>query len=100
MENEFIENVYDTLNGETEPAFQVPGVVNAFAEGSECELLYGKVYDAQRRLEVRLGVEPYDRDVEEIISSLQAIQRELCFQMYYYGAKFGMQEKIDSFGEI
>ena len=86
-----MDNVYETLNGETSTFFRVPGVINAFAKGSKCELLYGEVYDAQRRLEARLGVEPYDKDVEAIIVALQEIQRELCFWMYYYGAKFGMK---------
>jgi len=89
MLTDFIEKVYESLNGELTPENQVPGVENVFSEGKECELLYRKVYDAQRRLEKRLGVLPYDRDVEEIIVTLNKIQKIMCIQMYNYGAKFG-----------
>ena len=67
----------------------VPGVENLFEEGKKCALLYKEVYDAQRRLEKRLGVEMYDKDVETIIAALTDIQKELRFKMYLYGAKFG-----------
>lgn len=89
MNYQFVEDVYETLQGETSPGFMVPGVENAFDEGKKCALLYKEVYDAQRRLEARLDVEPYDEDVEKIITSLLDIQKELCFKMYAYGAKFG-----------
>ena len=92
MNNTFMQAVYDTLNGDMLPGQGVPGVENLFAEGSKCELLYGEVYDAERRLEERLGVEPYDDDVELIICKLTEIQEEMCRHMYYNGAKFGMRE--------
>ena len=88
----FVNDVYESMQGSFESDFLVPGVEHAFATGEKCERLYGQVYDAQRRLEERLGVEPYDLDVECIISSLLDIQEELCYRMYYYGAKFGMRD--------
>ena len=91
MVEQFIENVYETLQGETNPAFMVPGVENAFDEGKKCALLYKEVYHAQRRLETRLDVDPYDEDVEKIITALLDIQKELCFKMYRYGAQFGLR---------
>ena len=92
MDNTFIEEVYETLNGNMLPETAVPGVENLFVPGSACEVLYSQVYDAERRLEKRLGVEPYDDDVEQIISNLQDIQWLMCQRMYYYGAKFGLRE--------
>lgn len=92
MENAFITDVYNTLRGHLLPDNQIPGVENVFASGQKCDLLYSKVYDAQRRLEQRLGVQEYDSDVETIIESLTQIQKELCYCMYQYGAKFGMRE--------
>lgn len=86
--NDFVEEVYAALNGYC----RMDGVENAFTKGSKCEKLYGQVYDAQRRLEKRLGVEPYDEDVEMIISALMDIQTELCDKMYDYGAKFGLKD--------
>ena len=91
MGDQFIENVYETLQGETSPGFRIPGVENAFDEGKKCAILYKEVYDAERRLEERLDVEPYDDDVEKIIKALLDIQKELCFKMYRYGAKFGLR---------
>ena len=91
MDDQFIDDVYETLQGETNPAFMVPGVENAFEEGKKCALLYKEIYDAQRRLETRLDVEPYDEDVEKIITALLDIQKELCFKMYKYGAQFGLR---------
>lgn len=93
MDNTFMQEVYDTLNGDMLPGDGVPGVENLFATGAKCEMLYGQVYDAERRLEERLGVEPYDDDVELIICKTTEIQEEMCRRMYYYGAKFGMREK-------
>ena len=93
MENVLIEEIYDTLCGAVAPGLEKPGVENAFAIGESCELLYRKVYDAERRLEQRLGVEQEDEDVQTIIDALLDIQRELCFRMYCYGAKFGMGEE-------
>jgi len=92
MENSFIEDIYETLQGETAPGFVVPGVENLFDEGKKCALCYKEVYDAERRLEDRLGVEPYDKDVEKIITALMDIQRVMCFKMYEYGAQFGLQD--------
>lgn len=80
------------MQGIFESDVLIPGVEHAFAAGGKCEKLYAQVYDAQRRLEDRLGVEPYDKDVECIIRCMTAIQEELCYRMYYYGAKFGMRD--------
>ena len=91
MDIQFIEDVYETLQRETAPGFVVSGVENLFKEGQKCALLYKEVYDAQRRLEERLGVEPYDEDVERIITALLEIQREISFKMYIYGAEFGFR---------
>ncbi len=92
MKDTFITDVYNTLQGHLEPAYQISGVENAFAPGEKCDLLYEKAYDAQRRLERRLGAQEYDADVEAIINALMEIQEELCYRMYCYGAKFGMKE--------
>lgn len=92
MENKFILEVNNTLQGQLKSAYQIPQVENAFATGSKCEQLYSQVYDAERRLEQRLGVHGYDKDVEAIIDALLEIQEELCCRMYCYGAKFGMRE--------
>ena len=93
MDMSFVEDVYETLQGETNQGFMVPGVENAFEEGKLCNTLYKEIFAAQRRLEERLQVDPYDEDVEKIITAMMDIQRELCFKMYEYGAKFGWKEE-------
>lgn len=93
MKNQFILDVYDALQGYLPEGDPVPGIENAFADGQLCAEWYAQVYDAERRLEERLGVEPYDKDIECIVSCMQDIQNELCYLMYCYGAKFGMREK-------
>lgn len=92
VNNSFVEDVYESMHGMFESDILVPGVERAFATGEKCEKLYALVYDAERRLEERLGVEAHDKDVESIINSMTEIQKELCYRMYYYGAKFGMRD--------
>ena len=65
----------------------LPDVENLFEEGKEGDKLYGWVYDARERLIERLGVNE-DPDVELIIDSMLALQREVAMLMYDYGAKF------------
>ena len=78
------EKIYDTLNGAFCDGLGVPGVEDAFAPGSECARLYTEIYDANRRLCSRLGLEE-DRDVETIISSGMSICRILGLKMYEHG---------------
>lgn len=93
MKNGFIQDVYDTVQGNMLDGFEVPGVVNLFAPGSECEKLYDQVCAAERCLEDRLGVSVCsDEDLETIMQCMTAIQKKVGFYMYYYGAKFGMRE--------
>lgn len=90
MNQDFITNVYDSLQGLL--VTPVPGVENAFEEGSVCDRSYSRMLEAYERLRRRLRVQNEDADVETIISSLQDITDELCRLMYEYGAKFGNQE--------
>lgn len=88
MDEKMVEFIYETIQGGfAEPI--PPNLENAFADGTECLRLYEQVYDAERRLEARLGVEAYDEDVECIICAMTEMQRHLCFKMYEYGARFG-----------
>lgn len=90
--NCFMEDVYDAMHGDYAPGYPTRGIEDAFAIGEKCQRLYAQVYDAERRLEERLGVDPYDKDVECIIRCMTDIQEELCYRMYCYGARFGMRE--------
>ncbi len=85
------EEVYFTLLGEAcEP---VPGVENAFADGSVCDKCYSEMLDAYARIRDRLGAQEEDADVEIIINSLRRITDEMCYRMFYYGAQLGSKEE-------
>lgn len=80
------EKVYLSMLGELlEP---MSGVKNAFAPGQPCDVLYQQIYDANRRLCQRLGVEE-DADVECIVDCFFEITRELCLRMYRMGTELG-----------
>ena len=88
MDRKLIEFVYDAMQGEYRSSVN-PDIENAFEEGAPCYNWYGKAYDAERRLEDRLGKDSHDDDVECIMCAMTDIQQYLCFKMYEYGAKYG-----------
>ena len=65
-DEQFIEDVYNTLEGCLVAAACVPGVENLYAEGKHCMELYAEIQDAYGRLCDRLGVQDEDADVEII----------------------------------
>ena len=97
MDDNMIRFVYDAMQGDYLDTMP-PGITNEFAEGAECSRLYEQVYEAERRLEERLGVEGHDKDVEQIICAMSDIQRHLCFKMYEYGVRFGY-DRDNLYGE-
>lgn len=82
------ENVYQTLLGNLYDEYVIPGVENAFAQGSRCSELYRQIYWANRRLCFRLGKMDEDSDVELIISNFLELNRILCLEMYRYGQRY------------
>ena len=88
MREDYVDIVYDLLNGTRIRQPNDPKVENLFAVGRECEQLYAQVYDSNLRLCHRLGVEE-DADVENIINSLLRICELTGKRMYRYGAEFG-----------
>ena len=78
--------VYETLTGHALPQHAIPGIENAFADGSECATLYDQVMDAYERLRERLGVSNEDPDVEIIIGNLMRIERLIACKMFCYGS--------------
>ena len=96
MEDSKIESIYATLTSHVRKGSRFPGVEDAFADGSFCMQCYHRMRDAYDRLCDRLGVVDEDRDVEIILQSMSDIERELCFQMYRYGARFGLSSQKDT----
>lgn len=93
----FAEAVYGTLTGIIDPEYRVPGVENMLGEGCECNMLYGKMRHAYDRVLDRLGLEDDDADIEEMISSLEEIERLLCIRMYEIGTLIGARYKLSPY---
>lgn len=89
MKSLIAERVYETLSGVLLDEYRVPGVDNAFSEGSTCAKLYSQILDAYARLCERLGADEEDADVEVIINSFDQITKILGLRMFDYGIKFG-----------
>lgn len=81
-----LETVWLRLNGQLKDQGDVP---NLFAEGMPCGLLYGRVYDARERLSARAGIGFEDRDLLEIIESLEEIGKLCGFGLYDYAMDRG-----------
>ena len=88
MQETFADLVYYTLSGDMHGVYAVPGVEDAFAEGSECFQLYEELGVVRDRLQARMGLQDEDEDVERIISILESVQRILGLKMFYYGQTF------------
>ena len=84
-----VEWVYMTMAGHLTEDYRMPGVTDAFAEGSYCMKRYCDAMDAYERLLVRLGLTDEDTDIERMRNAFDDIQKELCYRMYRYGAQFG-----------
>ena len=91
MAVDYIERVYETLWGVYEEPYAIPGIKSEFENGSFCMNKYDEVYQANRRICKKLGVDEC-LDVEIIINSLLDIQQVMCRRMYEIGAEKGMKD--------
>lgn len=87
-EQKLAEAIYGTLYGLYLPEDEVPGVENLFAPGSVYENVENEAYRLRQQLEDRLNTEDYML-VEQLVTQLYCIQKEMCLRMYAYGAEFG-----------
>ena len=88
IEEAWIEDIYDSLQGGLVPEARVPWVKNLFLPGSPCDRAYSDMLDAYERLRDRLGVADEDEDVEIIINSLLDIQQILGHEMFRCGLEY------------
>ena len=79
------DDIYYSLLGEYTPEYALPWVENAFAPGSLCDQALTQIWDARRRLSLRLGTDEEDPDVMDILNAYEQIQKELCRRMYRMG---------------
>lgn len=84
MDNIAAQSIYLTLTDALTEPYRVPGVENAFADGTPCAKLYKEIYEANQRICSRLGQQDDDPDVELIINNLLSITNLLCLKMYHY----------------
>lgn len=88
---EQVQLVYDLMNGMIDldnfPCKQAQIVKNEFEAGTECDRLYGEVYNACLRINDRLHVID-DDDVNIILSSMSDITEILCKKMFQYGVDY------------
>ena len=86
-----VENVYEAVCGEyadeADYVIQNVRIKNEFEEGKTCSEAYKRVYEANRRLCERLGVDE-DPDVEMIIDSMFEITRTVGEKMFEYGNQY------------
>lgn len=89
------DTIYEMLLGESLKELQLKDfdveIEDMFQSGSECDKLYEIVYQANRNICKKLGVEE-SREIETIITNLDEIQRIIAMKMYDYGyqmAKLG-----------
>ena len=85
-----VENVYEAVCGEYEDeadyVIQNVQIQNEFEEGKICSEAYKRVYEANRRLCERLGVDE-EPDVEMIIDGMFDITRIVSEKMFKYGGQ-------------
>lgn len=79
--------IYETLRGNLCAEYAVPGVEDAFTDGSFCAGKYEEMTSAYMRLLDRLGVEDEDADVEIIINALTDIQDHIAREMFFLGVR-------------
>ncbi len=89
MQESFIELVYLTLQGELIPEYAIEDVEDIFVQDGIGIQLYSKAMDAYARVCKRLGMKDEDPDLDDIIRNMEALEKEIAFRMYRYGAKFG-----------
>lgn len=96
---EFKELVYECMIGAIRESCrdeELKCVEDEYREGSACDLLYKKVYEACERICEKAGTSyGEDKDLECIMGSLLEIQQILCCKMYDYGWEFANKERSD-----
>ena len=89
MDERLMHWAYETMVCHPVEGYRMPGVEDAFTEGSFCMERYREAMEAYERLCERLGVADEDADVEIMRNAFDDIQQELCCRTYRYGAIFG-----------
>ena len=76
-------DIYRQMTGQYVP------IVNEYGDGKACDELYGQVTDARERICARTGLDFEDRDILEIIESMEKICEICSLKMYHYALLWG-----------
>jgi hypothetical protein len=97
LEKDRKERIFGLMNGwyELEGTFipESSMVENEFADGKPCAALYQEVFNANRRLCDRLGVDE-DKDIEHLINNMQDIAKILAMKMFDYGIQVQQEAAV------
>ena len=85
MEQKRLQLLYDTVLGQAQEIYALPEAENLFEPGKACDLYYRDVMAAYERICQRLCAPAEDRDLEQILHSMNAICRLVSFEMYRLG---------------
>lgn len=87
---DFSQQVYDTLTDELLDEYRVPGVENAYAQGSICSSLYEKAVHAGWALSQQIGAQHDDMcpEIQQMMDCMMEMQKILCLKMFAYGVQF------------
>ena len=96
MIENFIEEIYETVSGQTLQQLKMPGVENMFEPEKPCAILYNQAMDAYLRICSRLGIDdddpygfpPEDYDLNTIMGCMDDICKLVALEMFRYGVKF------------
>jgi len=93
MNDEFVENVFETVYGMSLPAFAVPGVENLFAKGQPCLMMYEEIRTVCRHLCDRLGAAEdsefdEDRDLSKLLFCMDEMCRLVGCEMFRCGVEY------------
>ena len=69
------EQLYGTVLGYLTPENQLPGVKDVTGEGSAYDQAYQNILSARENLCRRFGLSPEDKDLEVIMSAVQALEK-------------------------
>jgi hypothetical protein len=97
LEKDRKERIFGLMNGwyNLEGTFipESSMVENEFDDGKPCAVLYQEVFDANRRLCERLGVDE-DKDIEHLINNMQDIAKILAMKMFDYGMQVQQEATV------
>ena len=85
MNKEYLQQLYDTVLGQTEESYSIPGAENLFEPGKFCDMHYRQAMAAYDQICQRLSMPAEDKDLEQILHSMDAICKLVAFEMFRLG---------------